>query len=218
MVKNLSMWMETKPLVSWLHKLRGNRQANVLRCSCWGGVVVVVVVVGGKIICTWLVARVWQGNGLRLFVHEAWMFLWLPQNHNNNNNTNNTTTTITPTPITKTPEGFLLVTSLTSFKSSTPSFASWSRVTNLMVRSPKLFSWRLGVPFDRLERTDSSIVSSSMFQKPFFCTDLLTHRPVAWLTTNNDVYFHSAPPPVNNLQLEEGESCLLGFLNKRMLR
>lgn len=52
---------------------------------------------------------------------------------------------------------------LTTFRSSTPSFASWSKVTNLIVRSPKLFSCRLDAapPFGRLERTDSAIVSRS---------------------------------------------------------
>lgn len=47
--------------------------------------------------------------------------------------------------------------SLTTFKSRTPSLASCSRLTNFIVRRPKLFSWRLGV-----ERT-VSVASSSIF-------------------------------------------------------
>lgn len=35
--------------------------------------------------------------------------------------------------------------SLTTFKSSTPSFASCNNETNFVVNKPKLFSWRLGV-------------------------------------------------------------------------
>ena len=34
---------------------------------------------------------------------------------------------------------------LTAFRSNTPSFASWSSVTNLVVSRPRLFSCRLGV-------------------------------------------------------------------------
>lgn len=43
-----------------------------------------------------------------------------------------------------------------------PSLVSCSNVTNLMARSPKLFSWRLdpfGTACERLELLDSAIVS-----------------------------------------------------------
>lgn len=59
----------------------------------------------------------------------------------------------------KTEKNSSLAFTLTIFKSRTPSLASWRRPTNFIVRSPKLFSWRVGV-----ERA-ASIVSHSIFGK-----------------------------------------------------